>query len=351
MNFKKYELIKEIGSGTFGRVWMAKDFDSNEFVAIKRRPKWQNIVRYVLKSLFLLINHYFISREVEAMEAVKGERGIVQIKGCFYSLTPGGIIMQNIVMPLMTKSLGVFIRENRALRKQNSSHRISPELVKSLSFQIVNGLAALHSSGYTHRDFKPDNILLMDMDDSERKFPTINICDLGSSKKLLNNSIHMPYVVSRFYRAPELLLGSCDYNEKIDIWGCILAELLALDPIFVGKYMINKIVLKVNFLGRCPDKYRDNKVNYNKQGVDEPFQILKIIEVLGNPNSNDIELFKKTVPKSINKVLDECFLASEVSSISWLELFEGFFTEEEKLLVEIISNCIQWNPTKRPSVS
>ncbi|EAZ51384.1 protein kinase, partial [Cryptosporidium parvum Iowa II] len=113
------------------------------------------------------------------MEAVKGERGIVQIKGCFYSLTPGGIIMQNIVMPLMTKSLGVFIRENRALRKQNSSHRISPELVKNLSFQIVNGLAALHSSGYTHRDFKPDNILLMDTDDSERKFPTINICDLG----------------------------------------------------------------------------------------------------------------------------------------------------------------------------
>ncbi|WRK30977.1 Protein kinase domain containing protein [Cryptosporidium parvum] len=320
MDFKKYELIKEIGSGTFGRVWMAKDFDSNEFVAIKRRPKWQNIV----------------SREVEAMEAVKGERGIVQIKGCFYSLTPGGIIMQNIVMPLMTKSLGVFIRENRALRKQNSSHRISPELVKNLSFQIVNGLAALHSSGYTHRDFKPDNILLMDTDDSERKFPTINICDLGSSKKLLNNSIHMPYVVSRFYRAPELLLGSCDYNEKIDIWalGCILAELLALDPIFVG---------------RCPDKYRDNKVNYNKQGVDEPFQILKIIEVLGSPNSNDIELIKKTVPKSIIKVLDECLLKSEVSSISWLEIFEGFFTDGERLLVEIISNCIQWNPTKRPS--
>ncbi|CUV04544.1 unnamed protein product, partial [Cryptosporidium hominis] len=82
----------------------------------------------------------------------------------------------------------------------------------------------------------------------------------------------------------------------------------------------------------------------------EPFQILKIIEVLGSPNSNDIELIKKTVPKSIIKVLDECLLTSEVSSISWLELFEGFFTDGEKLLVEIISNCIQWNPTKRPSL-
>lgn len=112
------------------------------------------------------------------METVRGEKGIIQIKGCFYSLTPGGIIMQNIVMPLMSRSLGAFIRENRALRKQNPVHRISPELVKNISFQIAEGLAALHSSGYTHRDFKPDNILL-DADNSEGGFPKVNICDLG----------------------------------------------------------------------------------------------------------------------------------------------------------------------------
>ncbi|OII71759.1 protein kinase domain-containing protein [Cryptosporidium ubiquitum] len=279
MCFKKYELIKEIGSGTFGRVWMARDYDNNELVAIKRRPKWQNIA----------------SREVEAMEAVKGEKGIVQIQGYFYSLTPGGIVMQNIVMPLMSKSLGTFIRENRALRKQNPLHRISPEMVKNISFQIVKGLAALHSSGYTHRDFKPDNILLMDSDN-------------GSSKKLQNDSIHMPYVVSRFYREAVIIMKKLIFGV-----GCIFAELLALDPIFVG---------------RCPDKHKDNKVNFIKQGVDEPFQILKIIEILGSPGSNDIELLKKMVPESISKILDKCLFASEVSSISWLELFEGFFTNK-----------------------
>ncbi|KAJ1607334.1 putative protein kinase [Cryptosporidium canis] len=306
MSLKKYELIKEIGSGTFGRVWMAKDCGNNELVAIKRRPKWQNVA----------------SREVEAMETVRGEKGIIQIKRCFYSLTPGGIIMQNVVMPLMSRSLGTFIRENRALRKHNSAHRISPELVKSISLQIVEGLAALHLSGYTHRDLKPDNILLMDVDGSEGNFPNINICDLGSSKKLMKNDINMPYVVSRFYRAPELLLGSCEYSEKIDIWGCIFAELLALDPIFVG---------------RCPGKQRDSRVDVAKQGADEPFQILKIFEVLGSPNENDIKLLKNMIPKSINKMLDECIFAFKISSISWFEILDGFFTNEYVFIQRIIS--------------
>ncbi|KAK6590926.1 kinase domain-containing [Cryptosporidium xiaoi] len=317
-HLRRYKLIKEIGSGTFGRVWMAKDLENDEFIAIKRRPKWQNM----------------LSREIEAMECVKSKEGITQIKDSFYTVTPGGIIMQNIVMPLMSKSLGSFLREQRMLRKINHNHRISTKQIKSISFQIVKGLSALHSLGYTHRDLKPDNILLNLTNNNEDC--VVNICDLGSSKKITNIRINMPYVVSRYYRAPELLLGSCNYDQKIDIWalGCIFAELFTLDPVFVG---------------RCPDKLR-NRLPSNKQGLDEPFQILRIIEVLGNPNSEDINALVNLIPNSIARSCSFSFLNSGVAPISWVELLEGFYTEEERILVELISDCIQWNPKKRPTV-
>lgn len=78
-------------------------------------------------------------------------------------------------------------------------------------------------------DIKLDNILLTEKED-------IKLCDFGSSKIMKENSKSTPYVVGRLYRAPELILGYTDYNYKIDISvGCILCELFALQPLFVGE--------------------------------------------------------------------------------------------------------------------
>jgi serine/threonine protein kinase len=86
----------------------------------------------------------------------------------------------------------------------------------------VNGLNTLHHYGIAHRDLKPENIMILD--------GVCKISDFGSSKELdIINFNNTPYCVSRFYRAPELLLGSTYYFEAIDIWaaGCILFELIA----------------------------------------------------------------------------------------------------------------------------
>lgn len=65
----------------------------------------------------------------------------------------------------------------------------------------------------------------------------IKLCDFGSAKELTGNSTNTPYIVSRYYRAPELLLGVTNYNVSIDIWavGCIMAEMALLEPFFLGK--------------------------------------------------------------------------------------------------------------------
>ena len=69
----------------------------------------------------------------------------------------------------------------------------------------------IHSKNIVHRDLKPENILLRD--------DKVKICDFGSSKFILKNTKSTPYIVSRYYRAPELLLAKNDYDSKIDIFG------------------------------------------------------------------------------------------------------------------------------------
>lgn len=70
-----------------------------------------------------------------------------------------------------------------------------------------------------HRDLKPENILIKDGE--------VKICDLGSSKVLDDVTfMNTPYVVSRFYRAPELILGTNRYTETIDMWGKNIFELI-----------------------------------------------------------------------------------------------------------------------------
>jgi len=79
--------------------------------------------------------------------------------------------------------------------------------------QIFEGMQYVHSQKVCHRDLKPENILLTDD-------KVIKICDFGSAKVLdTANQLNTPYIVSRYYRAPELILACSDYTNKIDIWG------------------------------------------------------------------------------------------------------------------------------------
>ena len=84
--------------------------------------------------------------------------------------------------------------------------------VKRIIKETLNGLVHMHELNIVHRDLKPENILLKD--------GIVKICDLGSSKEMDNvNHMNTPYVVSRYYRSPELILGTNYYGPSIDIWG------------------------------------------------------------------------------------------------------------------------------------
>lgn len=137
--------------------------------------------------------------------------------------------------------------------------------IKSIVWQILNGVTFLHKNWIFHRDLKPANIMVSSTG-------VVKIGDLGLARKF-NNPLQSLYtgdkvVVTIWYRAPELLLGGRHYTPAIDLWavGCILAELLSLRPIFKGE---------------------EAKIDMNNKKL-VPFQknqLLKIIEILGTPTS------------------------------------------------------------------
>jgi serine/threonine protein kinase len=111
-------------------------------------------------------------------------------------------------------------------------------------YQLLHGLKELHSLKIAHRDLKPENVLVS-------KNGRVKICDFGSSKVIDDYDISTPYVVSRVYRAPELLLCITSYSFSIDIWaaGCILAELFLLEPFFYGTSEGNQLFKILETLG------------------------------------------------------------------------------------------------------
>lgn len=110
--------------------------------------------------------------------------------------------------------------------------------------QLLKGVQYMHERGVIHRDLKPSNCLI-------NYDSTLKICDLGLAR---NQNLYGPmteYVVTRWYRAPELLISQDMYGPEIDIWavGCIFGELLAGTVLFPGKNYLEQLRLIVRFVG------------------------------------------------------------------------------------------------------
>jgi mitogen-activated protein kinase 1/3 len=114
---------------------------------------------------------------------------------------------------------------------------------------LLRGLNYLHSANILHRDLKPGNLLVNANCD-------LKICDFGLARTSRGNEQFMTeYVVTRWYRAPELLLCCDNYGTSIDVWsvGCIFAEILGRKPIFPGTECLNQLKLIISVLGSQND--------------------------------------------------------------------------------------------------
>jgi serine/threonine protein kinase len=239
-NFKgfvpKYTFQKLIGSGSFGSVYKAKDNLTGLTVAIKRTTKKGTI----------------ISREYKILKEISGCENIVKLQEIFYTYSDKNII-QNLVFEYFPMNLSKYIRD------RYSNSRLSYIEIAKIMKQILNGLDYLHENGIMHRDLKPENILI------DPESLCIKLCDFGCAKRV-GGVDNTPYIVSRYYRAPELVYGTHIYSTEIDIWaaGCILMELCIGKPVFMGKDDGDQFIQQAYTLGP-PSLYEFTKLIENSE--------------------------------------------------------------------------------------
>lgn len=290
-----FEVLNKIGDGTFGTVYLCKrrgqiessgqpgnntnaqSNSTDNLVAIKKMKKkyydWQECMQL---------------REVKALKKLN-HPNIVLLKE---------IIRESNYLYLVFEHM----EENLYQLIRNQLTPFLEQTIKNIVVQVLQGLAYIHKHGFFHRDIKPENLLCRNGSRS------IKIADFGLTREIDSEPPYTDYVSTRWYRAPEVLLHSTNYDWSVDIWavGCITSELYTLRPMFPGRSEID--------------------------------QIFKICQVLGQPNviewpegehlASLIQInFPNIVPLNLNNLLTDC-------SPSGLSL---------------IKMMLQWIPSERPT--
>lgn len=175
----------------------------------------------------------YCNREIDILLDIHHEN-IVCLHSYFYTRERAGGHFLNMTMEYMPLILEDLLADKA----------MPVETVGRLLRQILSGLSYLHALGIAHRDIKPANILL----DGQMN---LKICDFGSAKYIVDGSENIPYICSRYYRAPESLLGFCRYNTKIDIWaaGALFCEFRTPGPIFRGESSLETLTAILAIVG------------------------------------------------------------------------------------------------------
>eukprot|EP01002_Notosolenus_urceolatus_P001063 NODE_1269_length_1497_cov_96.019337_g1054_i0.p1 GENE.NODE_1269_length_1497_cov_96.019337_g1054_i0~~NODE_1269_length_1497_cov_96.019337_g1054_i0.p1 ORF type:complete len:372 (-),score=133.15 NODE_1269_length_1497_cov_96.019337_g1054_i0:109-1224(-) len=227
---KKYNLQKAIGYGAYGMVCAAKNTETDEQVAIKKIPR-------VFEDL---VDGKRILREIKMLTFLQHEN-IIGIKELFKPKTRQFDDIY-FASELMDTDLHQIIRSKQHLSEEHHQYFI---------YQVFRALKYVHSAEVLHRDLKPGNLLVNSNCD-------LRLCDFGLARGFANSkggkdgdSALTEYVVTRWYRPPELLLMASHYTAAVDIWsaGCIFAELLNRKPLFPGKDYIHEVNLITDVIG------------------------------------------------------------------------------------------------------
>jgi len=346
----RYEVRQLIGTGSYGSVCEAYDKEKERIVAIKK-------VNRVFEDL---IDCKRILREIAILTSLDNDR-IVRI---YDICIPDNYGAWDEIY------LGLEICDSDFKKLFRTPVFLTELHVVTLLYNTLLGLKYLHSAGVYHRDLKPANCLV-------NQDCSVKICDFGLSRAVvqdqphLNNLPHTPregenengqdtgevrvphtqnlkrqltgHVVTRWYRAPELILLQENYTEQIDVWsvGCIFAELLGMmkdnigypsdrGPLFPGS----------SCFPLSPDRKHATDYKYHTRGNRD--QLNMIFNVIGTPTRQAIEKLEKEDAKRYIR----CFAERDSKPIQTIDRFKG----ASLAAIDSLAKMLVFDPTERINV-
>jgi dual specificity tyrosine-phosphorylation-regulated kinase 2/3/4 len=277
----RYEIGKVLGKGTFGVVVECFDYKRNEKVAMK-----------IIKNKKRFFQQGTV--EIKVLQQLRendlgGKYNVLKIKNYF-------LFRKHICISCELLSINLL-----ELLQQNNFEGLSLTLIHRFAVQLLVCLQYIANEKIIHCDLKPENILLKDTEKA-----MINVIDFGSS--CFESEKVYYYIQSRFYRAPEVILG-ISYTTAIDMWslGCILAELFTGKPLFCGDSEHFQLICIMEVLGVPPksllsrsskremffDQSGAPKIVVNKKGVKKHPASRSLEEVLQTTCENFVDFIRK----------------------------------------------------------
>ncbi|KAJ2781683.1 cyclin-dependent kinase 5 [Coemansia javaensis] len=222
---EKYQKIEKLGEGTYGIVYKAQNRETSEVVALKRirlDNEEEGVPCTAIREISLL-------KELKHPNIV----GLFDVLHTEKKLT--------LVFEFMDSDLKKFV--------DASGGDLEPLTVKHLLYQLLCGVAYCHRNRVLHRDLKPQNLLI-------NKRGDLKLGDFGLARAFgIPVRSYSHEVVTLWYRAPDVLMGSRQYDTSIDLWsvGCIFAEMATGRPFFAGSSVDDQILHIFKIMGTPVD--------------------------------------------------------------------------------------------------
>lgn len=280
---QNYEKVSRIGSGAYGEVWKARDtMNPDMMVALKRirsPSDEEGVSTSLLREVSLLIelNRHNNDHIVKLLDVCPGNHNIRGME--LYLVFEH--VEQDLATYLINAPMG----------------GLSASQVKSIMYQLLDGISVIHENRIEHRDLKPQNVLITDSG-------LVKIADFGLARLYKPNSVQTSVVATLWYRSPEVLLATRDgYASAVDMWGagCIFGEIVRREPLF--------------------------------QGTSENSQLVKIFEIIGSPQECEW-------PRGTSLAYASFAGYSEVS-------FNELFPQLDEDAIELIKQMLSFNPERR----
>ncbi|KAJ2905255.1 putative serine threonine-protein kinase mak protein [Zalerion maritima] len=322
----RFEVLKEIGDGSFGSVALARVRTAGASVA----RRGTIIAIKTMKKRFESFTPCLELREVVFLRTLPTHAHLVPALDIF--LDPFSKKL-HIAMEYMEGNLYQLMKARDHKCLDNSS-------VKSILVQIMRGLEHIHAHHFFHRDIKPENILVstsshQDSVNSFRRYSalvtppstpptyTVKIADFGLARETHSKLPYTTYVSTRWYRAPEVLLRAGEYSAPVDIWavGAMAVEIATLKPLFPGGNEVDQVWRVCEIMGSPGNWY--NKTN-QRVGGGEWREGTRLAQKLGFS-------FPKMAPHPMDTILQQP---------QWPAALSHFVTW-----------CLVWDPKNRPTSS